>query len=99
MLVSEIKCWTKEQCENFRKNMDSDPQVIHYKKLLAQQRKKKKMICFSIEYEYTKYGVKWQGQTLVDAINLKSAKNKLARKHNVKAEDIDIIEYKVVGYY
>lgn len=38
----EIKCWTKEQCENFRKNMDSDAQVIHYKKLLAQQKKKKR---------------------------------------------------------
>lgn len=57
------------------------------------------MICFSIEYEYTKYGVKWQGQTLVDALNIKSAKNKLARKHKVKVEDIEIIDYKVVGYY
>jgi len=57
------------------------------------------MVCISITYEYTKNGVKWEGQTLVDALNIKSAKNKLARKHKVKVEDINVIEYHIVGYY
>lgn len=57
------------------------------------------MVCFSIDYEYTKNGLKTQAHSLVDALNIKSAKNKLARKHKVKVEDINIIDYHVVGYY
>lgn len=35
MLIGEIKCWTKEQCDHFRENMDKHPQVLFYKKCMG----------------------------------------------------------------
>lgn len=57
------------------------------------------MVCFSIDYKYIKNNVEWEHHELVDALNIKTARNKLARKHKVNVEDIDIIDYKLVGYY
>lgn len=57
------------------------------------------MVCFSIYYEYVKNGLKTQAHSLVDALNIKTARNKLARKHKVNSSDINIIDYHVVGYY
>ena len=37
--------------------------------------------------------------TVIDAKDLNSARNKLARKHRVEAKDIKIKNYSIVGYY
>lgn len=54
------------------------------------------MKAYSIDYELN--GMKMN--TLVDARDIKSAKNKIARKHGIKnAKSIKIIRSSVIGYF
>ena len=50
------------------------------------------------------YGIKYKVRervydTTIDAKNLDSAKKKIARKHGVDVNDIDIIEHNIIGYF
>lgn len=58
------------------------------------------MKAYGVSYSMKKGNITFEHlSTVVDAKDLKSARNKLARKHRVEPKDIEITYSTIVGYY